>query len=133
MSGWNRAHKDGLTPLEQDARRILQAHTQQDVPIPTELAARAPDDLSTATSDDLHDAAEWLGRNSVLRIPDDHLPDVREELKARMLQHPDNYYLEEADLDRVDHIAAQRVQGIGVDSSQLQEMIDRKQEEKRGV
>lgn len=86
MLGWNRDiaynELDGkLLPIEQDAKRIADLQGRG-IPI--------PESLSNASSDRI---VEYLKHDTVMRIPEDHVSAVQDELERKAREIPENYYL----------------------------------------
>jgi hypothetical protein len=109
IMGWNRE----ISGLQQDGQNILAAR-DAGLPVPAELQNATPEQAST-----------YLRDNSVLRIPDDHVQPVRELLAKDIQQFPRNYYLSDNPSQaHIDHVL-QRIQGIGLKSGELQDIIQR--------
>jgi hypothetical protein len=119
MLGWGRSYDGGRSPLEIDLQNIVSAHDKE-VPVPKELADAEPGD-----------ALDYLRGHSVLRIPDDHVDAVRAALEKEVRQFPSNYFLPENLTDGEVEAVLERVQGIGVTSTELGEMIERKMQNPR--
>lgn len=86
MLGWGRDltynELDGkLLPIEQDAKRIADLR-ERGVPI--------PESISNASSDQIVD---YLKHDTVMRIPQDHVSAVQDELERKAREIPENYYL----------------------------------------
>ncbi len=110
MNGWGRT----VGAVERDADNILAAR-DAGVPVPKEL--------EDATAEQ---ASAYLRDNACLRIPDDHVDTVRADLAEDVRNLPSNHNLpENPSQEQIDHIL-QRVQGIGVTSTELQGMVERR-------
>ena len=81
MLGWGeRAFDEGLSPIERDAKQISELPGR--IPIPTELSGASPDEI-----------VKYMQDKTVMRIPDDHVEDVRQTLKVDIEKLPGNYFL----------------------------------------
>lgn len=112
MLGWGRE----VHALEQDGQNIVKAR-EAEVPM--------PDVLRTATPEQ---AAEHLRDHSVLLVPDDHVETVRADLRARALELPENYFLPSNPTEAQIEGLLQRVQGLGLSSGELRDIIARLEE-----
>jgi hypothetical protein len=112
MLGWGRE----VNALEQDGQNIVKAR---------EAGVPMPDALRTATPEQ---AAEYLRNHSVLLVPDDHVETVRADLKARALELPENYFLPSNPTEAQIEGLLQRVQGLGLSSGELRDVIARLEE-----
>lgn len=107
MLGWNRE----VNALSSDGENIVFARAAG-VPVPEELEKA-----------NAEEAGVYLRDNSRLRIPDDHFSAVRNALEEDIRQFPQNFFLPENPTDdQVQHIL-ERVQGIGINSTELQGLI----------
>jgi hypothetical protein len=108
MLGWNRE----LDALPRDGNNIIRAHEEARIPVPKELENASAEE-----------AGIYLRDNSRLRIPDDHVGPIREELRQKIRQLPSNFFLADKPTDeQINHIL-ERVQGIGITSIELEKMI----------
>lgn len=112
MLGWGRE----VHALEQDGQNIVKAR---------EAGVPMPDVLRTATPEQ---AAEHLRDHSVLLVPDDHVEAVRADLRARALELPENYFLPSNPTEAQIEGLLQRVQGLGLSSGELRDIIARLEE-----
>ncbi len=108
MLGWGR----DVGALEQDGQNIISAR-DKGVPVPEGLA------IATTAEQ----AAQYLRDNSILMVPDDHVAIVRADLRARILELPDNYFLPPNPTEEQIASLLGRVRGIGMTSQELQAMI----------
>lgn len=108
MLGWGRS----VGALENDGENIV-AIRDTEGPVPPELKQA-----------NKTEAAEYLRDNARLRIPDDHVKPLREVLEKDIHTYPSNYYLpENPSQEQVEHIL-NRVQGIGLTSTEIRKLID---------
>ncbi len=81
----------------------------------------------------LQQTTEYLKNKSVLCIPEDHVAEMRELLKERAKQFPENYYLPENPTEEQLNALTERIQGTGLTgvetASQAQEVYQRQEEE----
>lgn len=111
MLGYQRAYEDGLDPVQQDAIRI--AHIRdQGVPVPTELHEESTEKV-----------ANYLKNKSILRIPEDHVEEVRTALESKAKESPKTYYLPTEPNEQQIKELTERVQSSGMSSEKtLQEL-----------
>jgi hypothetical protein len=101
--------------LASDAGNLIAVCSNSTIEHPSDLKLHSPTEVG-----------KYLRDKSVLRIPDDHVDPVRDELARRMQQFPDNYYLPQSvSEDSIREVVAARVKGIGVDSTYLRELLGR--------
>lgn len=81
MLGWGKAYDSGLSPLEQDAKRITECATRG-IPVPAEIQKAGQDQV-----------VQYLKEKSVMRIPTDHVGKVRSALVDDARNLPSNYFL----------------------------------------
>ena len=86
-----------------------------------EAGGPVPFQLSNAGQEE---AAVYLRDHSVLRIPDDHVDQVRLAVRASAKEMPDNFYLSNSEISRLD-LLSKRIQGIGLTSSELLGIINK--------
>jgi hypothetical protein len=102
-----------INGLHQDGQNILAAR-DAGLPVPSELQNATPEQ-----------AATYLRDNSNLRIPDDHVASVRTAIANDIQQFPQNYHLSENPTQaEIDHVL-NRIQGIGLTSGELQDILQR--------
>jgi hypothetical protein len=104
MLGIRRNFSDGMDPVEQDAERIAAI---RDLGIPV------PDEINEANQEEI---ADYLHLNSVLRIPDDHVESVRQELTSDIRAFPQKYCLPENPTEEQVQSVVGRVRGTGCSS-----------------
>lgn len=106
--GWGRA----AGSVARDGERLVQVRDQCGIPV--------PEALKQANAEA---AAEYLRLNSCLRIPEDHVKPVQDELVRRARQSPETYGLPvdytDADLTHL----RDRVRSLGLTSSDLRALI----------
>jgi len=112
MLGWGR----DVGALEQDGQNIISAR-DKGVPVPEGLA------IATTAEQ----AAQYLRDNSILMVPDDHVAIMRADLRARILELPDNYFLPPNPTEKQLAQVLSRVRGIGLSSQELQDLITKLQ------
>jgi len=107
MLGWNRE----ASALSSDGNNIVSAR-KTGIPVPIALEKASAEE-----------AALYLRDNSRLRIPDDHVGPVRDALEHEIRQFPGNFFLPNNPTDGQVKRILGRVQGIGIKSRELEEMI----------
>ncbi|MGB5053106.1 MAG: hypothetical protein WBO24_01780 [Nitrospirales bacterium] len=111
MLGWNRS-PDAISV---DGENILKIR---------DAGVAVPDKLHGES--DPQAAGKYLRDNSILRIPDDHVPRIRDDIAADAQVFPENYFLEgEISEDKIANLT-ERIQGIGLESSDMISIIDRR-------
>jgi len=78
------------------------------------------------------EAAEYLNKESVLRIPNDHVEIVRQEVANEMAKFPENYNLQEdLNVTDIDKIVNERIKPLGLEQKDILEIaIEEKHETK---
>lgn len=107
MLGWDRDmaynELDGkLLPIEQDAKRIAELQGR---------GAPIPESLSNASSDQIVD---YLKHDTVMRIPQDHVSAVQDEIERKAREIPENYYLSNPPTDNEITVLRDRVKPTGL-------------------
>ena len=101
------------------AQELRQAARQSSVPLPSAL--------SSAQSN--RSAAEWLRQNAEMRIPDDHVKQVRSAVRSSVIRTPVTYGLPPnasyADKAALGQQLAQRVQPMGMSAVRIEQMVDK--------
>lgn len=108
MRGWGRSPG----ALEADGERIIAVH---------EAGSPIPEELNSATAEE---TSNYLQKEAILRIPDDHVEPVRRELEKDIHTFPSNYQLPENPSSKQVEQVLDRIQGIGLTSGELQKLID---------
>jgi len=116
MLGWGKAHEGGLSPLEQDAKRIKQS-ASMGVPVPTDLVGAGSEKV-----------VSYLQDNSIMRIPSDHVPEVRDALVEDAKQLPGKYFLPESPSEAQFENLSERVQSTGLSASETLEKMNSKEQ-----
>jgi hypothetical protein len=111
--GWGRSYDQGLSPVQLDARNIIQARDRGEIPVPR--------DLENAN---LAQVTDYLNRQSVLRIPDDHVKEVRDKLETLVTDLPHNYHLPDNPSQEQIKSVLDRIRPMGLTSTELREMIE---------
>lgn len=105
--GWNRE----VNALYKDGENIIRAK-ENGVPVPNEVRSLSAEG-----------AAVYLRDFGTLRVPDDHVQQIRSALALKVRTAPANYFLSETFTeDQVERVV-NRVRGIGVTSTELQQML----------
>lgn len=113
MLGWGRAYDNGMDPVQQDAKNIMDAR-DQGMPVPDGLKGT-----------NLEETTEYLKHNSALRIPDDHVESVQNALESRIRENPENYFLDSNPTNEQVQSVLNRVKGTGLNSAQtLDQLVD---------
>lgn len=112
MLGWDRAYERGLSPLEQDAERVCSL-TGKGFPTPSEIKSAGPEQT-----------VNYLKKNSVMRIPDDHVQAVRQALEPDIRSLPENYFLPADPSDQQVQAVLKRVQGSGLSSTETARLMN---------
>ena len=95
-----------------------------------QAAAKAPSDFPEGLRQaaDGREASEWLRENAELRIPDDHVRQVRSAINRSVIRNPSAYGLEagasygqRADLGQK---LALRIQPMGITASSIEQTLD---------
>jgi hypothetical protein len=115
MLGWGKAYKDGLSPLEQDARRISES-AARDVPIPSEIKGANQEKV-----------VQYLQEKSTMRVPSNHVDEIREALVEDAKNLPSNYFLPENPTEEQLKSLADRVQSTGLSSMETFEQMNSEQ------
>lgn len=112
MQGWDRAYdKNKHSPLTQDAERILQL--DKGIPIPSEIKGASEEQV-----------IDYLKHKTVLRIPDDHVEEVRKSLRENIEKLPENYFLPEKPTEEQIQSVLDRVKGAGLTSAEAKEQMN---------
>jgi hypothetical protein len=112
MLGIRRNFSDGMDPVGQDAGRIAAI---RDMGIPV------PDEIKEASQEEI---ADYLRLNSVLRIPDDHVESVRQELESDIRALPEKYCLPENPTEEQVQSVAGRIKGTGYSSGVISGKVE---------
>ena len=107
MFGWSREPN----AVQEDAKRIAMLR-DSGVPVPGELKEAKREEI-----------AEYLGTKSVLRIPNDHVDEIRRSLKSDVRRHPGNYFLHESPSEEQIASVTSRVKGSGMTSAEILERM----------
>jgi hypothetical protein len=116
MLGSEKAYADGLSPIQQDAKRIAECATKG-VPIPTSLVGGSQEKI-----------VSYLQENSIMRIPSDHVEQVRAALVDNAKQLPANYFLPENPTDTHLQSLADRIQSTGLSSEETLKILNPEQQ-----
>jgi hypothetical protein len=118
MLGWGRAYENGISPKEQDAERIA-ILAKQGTPIPGELKEA-----------DTEQVASYLQNKSIMRVPENHVDEVRDFLAKDVRKNPENYFLppELEPTDEQVQAIANRIQGTGLTSDETLNRLNTQQE-----
>lgn len=112
MMGYNRAHKNGLSPLEQDEQRLIECG-ERGLPIPEELKGATREEV-----------VNYLQTKSTMRVPSDHVEEVRTSIIAYARQLPENYHLYQNPTEEQLQALGNRIQSTGLDSEESLKQID---------
>ena len=111
MLGWRTGYDNGLDPVQQDAKKIAAIRDR---------GAPVPESLKNANEQEI---GEYLRRNSVLRIPDDHVESVQIALESRVRDFPENYFLGPNPSNEQLRSVLDRVKGTGLNSAQTLDQL----------
>jgi hypothetical protein len=111
MLGWGRDYVNRLDPIQQDAKNIAEIRGR---------GAPIPEIIKNA---DQQEIGEYLKHNSVLRIPDDHVESVQKALEAKILEFPENYFLDANPTNEQIQSVLNRVKGTGLTSAQTLDQL----------
>lgn len=115
LYGWNR----NVNALHEDGENIIKIRN---------AGLSVPHELENAT---IEEASEYLRDNSLLRIPDDHVDQIRSELEVDIRNFPTSYSLSENPTDEQIKHVLERVKGIGLKSNELKEMVEIRMKEEK--
>ena len=112
MLGDDRAYEGPLSPVQQDAERLMDC-AARGLPVPEAVKNASPEQV-----------ASYLQESSVLRIPSDHVGDVRQELLADAKQLPEKYALPENPTAEQLQKLADRVQSTDLSSTETLKQLN---------
>jgi hypothetical protein len=101
------------------AQELRQAARQGNVALPSALQ-NAPNDKA---------ASDWLRRNAEMRIPDDHVKQVRNSVRSSVIRNPETYGLS-ANASYADRAAlaqqlARKVQPMGMSVANIEQIVEK--------
>jgi hypothetical protein len=112
MLGYNKAYQKGLSPLEQDAQRIIEC-SKRGVAVPEQLKGA-----------DQEKVVSYLQQKSIMRVPSDHVEAFRNELIKDAEKLPQNYFLPNKPTKQDLQTLANRVQSTGLSATQSRQQLN---------
>lgn len=88
------------------------------VPLPPAFKGKSPEEQ-----------VNYLKNNSILCIPEDHVQVMRDHLRGKATEFPENYQLPENYTEEQMETLTQRIQGTGLTSSETKEMLNKLEQE----
>lgn len=107
LNGWG----TWSNSVQQDAQALNQL--SESAPLPAEFRGKNPEEQ-----------VDYLKKNSILCIPEDHVQLMRDHLREKAAEFPETYQLPDDYTEEQMVALTQRIQGTGLTSAETKEMLN---------